>query len=706
MLVAGADTAGTQPSEVEGGRSSRATRSVLDESLPEFIRVQLAPGRQIPGTSYRIIRWIGEGAMGVVYEAEHIDIDRRVALKILRPEFCQEASAVKGFRHEARATSKVGAQNIIEVFDFAELTDGRLMIAMELLEGQELTAFIEAPMDPARTIGILRQVCRGMAAAHASGLVHRDLKPENIFLAREGRRSDKVKILDFGIAVFVSGDLTHRPLAGTPLYISPEMISSSAVGPKADIYALGCVAYEMLTGRPAFDAPSLAAIMRAHLELMPPPPSSIHSQVPAALDAVVMKAIAKQPSDRFATMAAMEAALCEAQIASGLVTPWDDLPLPDVGDQQRDRLLRGMPDPMIRLQPRSRLPLVLGVVCALALGSVVTAIMLGGREPTTTVAHASLTDQKAVQARDAASRAYWVYPPPNAPDTRTAFQVIRELEELDQGQTIARELRIEFSATLTRLGDSYWEQEGGRRFARAYYQQALLFAPETQPAKQRADFSDEAREGLAERANRASFRLDELTLAEPLFVLAEPDNAARSLKLAAYQDRQAQQHAELTTTLAKVSRDTARTRTTPSAPPSPRTQAQPVAHPGESASAKNPKAAKRLASKGRSAARQGRTAVAKSLFERALTQDPRNTVALAGMRDIYFERGDYGRAVRYGKRTVAVLGRNSEHRLRLGDAYYKVARYRDAETQYAKALGFGESRAQWRLEKARKKLGK
>lgn len=294
----------------------------------EFVR--LAAGDLLAGTRYRIVRWIGEGGMGVVYEAEHVDLERRVALKVLRSEYCRRPETVRLFRDEARATSRIGSDNIVEIYDFAELRDGRLAIAMELLDGHDLTRFRGQAMESGRAVGILRQVCRGLSAAHAAGIVHRDVKPENVYLHTRRGRSDAVKIVDFGIAAFMSSEGNPVIPAGTPYYVAPETIVFGAVSPRVDIYALGCLAYELLSGRVPFEADELQHVLQMHVDQPPQPLVELVPECPPSLAAVVMLCLEKDPERRFADMADLEAALCEAQIAGGLRSSWDDLTLPDV----------------------------------------------------------------------------------------------------------------------------------------------------------------------------------------------------------------------------------------------------------------------------------------------------------------------------------------------------------------------------------------
>jgi len=196
-------------------------------------------GEVLAGTAYRIERWIGEGGMGVVYEAEHVDLGRRVALKILRPEFSGDGESAERFALEARAVCQVASGYVVQVYDFARLPDRRAVFTMELLGGRTLLSeTLRGTVEPARAIGLLRQTCKALAAAHDAGIIHRDVKPDNIaVVGRDGVR-DSIKLLDFGIHAIVdmqSGTADTRP-AGTPSYLAPEAIAGVPVGVAADLY--------------------------------------------------------------------------------------------------------------------------------------------------------------------------------------------------------------------------------------------------------------------------------------------------------------------------------------------------------------------------------------------------------------------------------------------------------------------------------------
>ena len=234
----------------------------------------LPVGQVIAGTRYRVLSIIGEGGMGTVYAAEHVDLEKKVALKLLRADVAANADTLQWFRHEARAASKVGSDYICDVTDFGELTDGRVFFVMEYLDGQSLGRVLrEASEVPAaRAIPILRQVCKALGAAHDKGIVHLDVKPDNVMLLARGKREDAVKVVDFGIAGLVHAEKDKEDvIAGTPEYISPERAAGRAYDLRSDIYSLGVMAYEMLSGAVPFHGKNPGTTLIMHMKDPPEP---------------------------------------------------------------------------------------------------------------------------------------------------------------------------------------------------------------------------------------------------------------------------------------------------------------------------------------------------------------------------------------------------------------------------------------------------
>jgi eukaryotic-like serine/threonine-protein kinase len=268
---------------------------------------------------YTIVRRLGGGAMGEVFQARHRHMARDVAIKVLKAELSQDADVVNRFFTEARATAAVRHAGIVEIFDCDLHRSGRAFIVMEYLVGEDLAhrlaragGFV-GDLPTLRSIG--RQLASALAAAHGVGIVHRDLKPENVFLVGQG--APTVKVVDFGIAKLLFADGDHSQtrtgnILGTPLYMSPEQArGAKTIDHRADIYALGCVLFEMLTGRPPFMRKGPAEVIVAHLHEPAPRASSLEASVPSALDDLVASMMAKAPDDRPPTMTDVLARLAE-----------------------------------------------------------------------------------------------------------------------------------------------------------------------------------------------------------------------------------------------------------------------------------------------------------------------------------------------------------------------------------------------------------
>jgi len=273
--------------------------------------------------SFRVLSILGKGGMGRVYLAEHIKLGRRVALKVLRPEFSVKRDAVGRFFQEAKAVSRIRHKNIVDVTDFVEAPDGITFIVMELLEGitlgEKFRRHLETPLREALEIGI--QVCDGLDAAHREGIIHRDLKPDNIFLAASGSSGGDswVKLLDFGVAKLMgeadAGWQTMQgSVVGTPAYMSPEQAAGIACDHRADLYSLGTILYEMLTGRRVFEAKSFGEFVLKHMSHDPIPPREIKGAppLPRELERSVLRCLEKRPEDRFQTASELRMALVES----------------------------------------------------------------------------------------------------------------------------------------------------------------------------------------------------------------------------------------------------------------------------------------------------------------------------------------------------------------------------------------------------------
>jgi serine/threonine-protein kinase len=301
-----------------------AGRTPAAGAVSEAMAARLSPNdpAMVLGTPYRLRRKIGEGASGAVWEAEHTELARPIALKILAPEHASSAGALERFRREARAVASLSHPNLVGILDFGKSLDGRVFLAMELLVGETLDAKIRrGPLPWREAARICVEAARGLSAAHAAGLVHRDIKPQNLMLTTDGA----VKLLDFGVAMALTESSGPKPpekeralrgfaIFGTPEYMAPEQIAGDPIDGRTDLYALGCVLYEMLTGERAFDGGSSVVVMGKQLRETPQPPRvRVPSRsIPAAIDTVAMRALSKRPDERFASADAMRAALEEA----------------------------------------------------------------------------------------------------------------------------------------------------------------------------------------------------------------------------------------------------------------------------------------------------------------------------------------------------------------------------------------------------------
>jgi serine/threonine protein kinase len=302
-------SAATKPAADHSGSAAALAKQVeAEDAEPDLI------GSEVDGR-YRVLELIGEGGMGKVYLAEHVEIGKRVALKVLHPSYSRMPDLVERFRREARAASRIGHPNIVDVTDSGTTADGSVYFVMEYLEGVELGSVIEreGALDVARALKITGQICRALAAAHREGIIHRDLKPENIFLITRDGTADVVKVLDFGIAKTTEAEaarerrLTSPGMAmGTPEYMSPEQAAGRAADARCDVYALGAIMYEMVTGIPPYSGDNFMEILTKKATQDPLPPLIQRAELPGQVSDLVMAAMARNPDERPQTMEALE----------------------------------------------------------------------------------------------------------------------------------------------------------------------------------------------------------------------------------------------------------------------------------------------------------------------------------------------------------------------------------------------------------------
>jgi serine/threonine-protein kinase len=304
--------------------------------IPSHIVMRL--GRQVRRArelgSYQLRELIGRGGMGEVWRAEHQLLARPAAIKLIRQEMLgfhdveSEQLTLRRFRREAEAAASLQSPHTIQLYDFGITPDRTFYFVMELLQGIDLETLVRrfGPQSPARTVYLLRQACASLAEAHANGMVHRDIKPANLYLCRMGLEYDFVKVLDFGLVKrdpHLGREETQltapNTTTGTPAYIAPETVSGATVDRRADLYALGCVGYWLVTGKLVFEADNAMRMLIHHLQTAPVPPSRRSSQsVPAPLEAVILTCLEKDPANRPATAEELSSRLAACEVAE----PW------------------------------------------------------------------------------------------------------------------------------------------------------------------------------------------------------------------------------------------------------------------------------------------------------------------------------------------------------------------------------------------------
>jgi serine/threonine protein kinase len=339
--------------------------------------------------AYHLLGMLGAGGMGTVYLAEHTLLGRRAAIKVVLPSLSEDDAIIERFFHEARMASQIADPGIVQVFDYGHRSDGTAFIVMELLEGEALDQRLAriGRFDALACLRLVRLICASLAAVHARGIVHRDLKPANIFLVDDPAvpGGERTKLLDFGIAKLIEDDTaavrTWRGTAmGTPAYMAPEQSDGrGGVDHRADIYALGCVMFAMLTGRPPFDGTSAAELIALHLCAPPPLASSRVPALPGVIDRILQRCLCKSADQRFASIAELTQALDAAEQA-----------------------LRAPPSPRPgRRRARAGAAIALAIAAVVAVGA-----LRGARSPESSGAPASIATP--VTARRAS-------PPPPAP---------------------------------------------------------------------------------------------------------------------------------------------------------------------------------------------------------------------------------------------------------------------------------------------------
>jgi len=367
--------------------------TVPDNSLPAVAKTVVVSDSLPVGTmvgEYQIEGELGHGGMGTVYAARHPTIGKRVAIKVLALTFSCDPVLVKRFTDEARAVNKIGHPNIIDVFSYGQLADGREYFVMEFLEGETMASWLaKGRPDFAEAQRLLMQVCEALEAAHREGVIHRDLKPENLWIARPKHGLAYIKVLDFGIAKLVEtqevkGTTKTGTIMGTPQFMSPEQCMGRGVDHRTDVYALGAIMFCIYCGRPPFDGDSVAEVIAAQLYSPPPKPSSLVG-IPPALEDLILACLDKNVANRPSSAAELGMRLKDAASVAGATTAVH-APARRAGDaaaKTRDGYAPGLPTAETNKAGASddmakrRWPLFLGV--SLLVVTVGLALWLGTR---------------------------------------------------------------------------------------------------------------------------------------------------------------------------------------------------------------------------------------------------------------------------------------------------------------------------------------
>ena len=274
---------------------------------------------QVYGEKYRIVRLLGQGSMGAVYEGENVRIRRKVAIKTLHPGMAEKGDTLQRFEREAQAAGRIGSKHIVEVLDMGDLPDGSRYMVMEHLEGITLQQLIKSSgrVRPLEASAILQQLLEGLGAAHTAGIIHRDLKPANVFLVRQAGRADFVKILDFGVSKFsvLSEEMSMTrtgAVLGTPYYMSPEQAKGArGTDARSDLYAVGVILYECITGQVPFSAETFNELLFRIVLESPPPAESFVPDLSPELAAILRRAMAREPTERYQTAQELKQALAD-----------------------------------------------------------------------------------------------------------------------------------------------------------------------------------------------------------------------------------------------------------------------------------------------------------------------------------------------------------------------------------------------------------
>ncbi len=697
----------------------------FDTSVDDPIRI----GR------FTVLTMLGEGGMGVVYAAYDLELDRKVAIKLVRETATAGTQGHTSMLREAQAMARLSHPNVVQIYEVGE-HDQQVFVAMEFVKGRTLTAWLtEAPRTWRDIRDMFVQAGHGLAAAHAEGLVHRDFKPDNVLIGAD----ERARVADFGLAGVearqrdVLSDSMRMSLSrlqrldelltvagavqGTPAYMAPEQHLGGETDARSDLFGFCVALWEALYGERPFPGDNLDdladAVTRGQLRARP-----AVTAVPDWLHAALVGGLATLPEVRLATMNDLLALLTR-----------------DLREPVRSRA--------------ARWSIGLGLFAVVA----ATAVILATRERDPTAEELAAIAALAEEARGAGEAHHWVYPAPEAAANTSILHVVA-LEAMagpaaDPARDEAAALRREFSTALIGIGDRYWASEGGIPFARDFYVQGMIFDPTDQRARERSGLTPGQFAEVEAKALAGSFTINDIVAAEPLAILADADATIRRARLAAFQTRPDRGSAIQKTMIGELLGDPVVVGDDALDPASSPTQAAPgldpaaadlleeplepgligpepppvdstvkpskpriiyvYREPGEAPrkpqSAAALARAEKLVADGEAARRRGELDVAEQRFHQALAEFSASVAALLGLCDVYFDRAQFEQAVGFAERAVVIDPEHPGARLRLGDTLVKLLRYNDARAHYEKAAELGHPQAAARLHKLKAKLG-
>ncbi len=653
---------------------------------------------------YVILERIGSGGLGVVYAAYDPELERKVAIKILKVSPKAQPQRQRRLMREAQVLAKLAHPHVVSVHDVGSFGEGTF-VTMQLVDGVTLEEWLaNEPRGWQQVRDVLVKAGRGLLAAHDAGVIHRDLKPSNVLITSDGQP----KVVDFGLArlqgarATLSGQAEQHesnlsppiPLVaasdcltppetfiGTPFYMAPEQFLSGDVDTRADQFSFCVTLFEAIYGVRPFSGTSVDALREAiESGCMTAVPDA--KRVPAWLRGALARGLQARPDARYPSMRELLHVL------------------------ERDR------------RSRRRQWSVLAGAVALSGATAATVAWLIKPEPAPE--QRSRVEVLTIAAREAAAQGYFVYPPSDGPDRPTAFAHVIDLEQQDGAveqlaKDAARGLRDEFASTLVRLGDSYWSRPGGRAFSAEYYAQALVFDPNNVRAHERAVLTPTQLELLRVKAHEREFEPAELVAADAVGALATSDEHQQTERLAAVHRRAHELPITTSVSLERLLGDRAGElmpidrpgRTSQSAfestVPTINKTAPIESHDVRSSSEGG--SGRSLVTQARAAYRAGRWQEAEALFHRALAHDRNDANALSGLSDLHFERGVYHKAADFAHRAVRIAPRTAKYHVQLGDAYFKILQYPEAQAAFKMAEALGDPAATERLERLSQRLG-